>query len=462
MALAACSGSSKAPGADASLDHAAPDAGHDSHVGDSGASDAPSPHDVTTTDETGVKRDATGTDASDAHASMDAPAHHDGVAADSAHETGAADAELDAHADSSKTGHDAHTADAGVDAGPPALRFVGRTLTDGTDPDGNGNCTPAAPCYEWSGTEVLARFTGATAFHLMMSDYGSYFDVYVDGVLQASPIVGSAGQSDYAIATGLTASATHEVSLYKRTEASSNGRTQILGYKFPNGGTLLPPPPPQSRRIEVIGDSITCGYGVLGTNGGCTPDSANEDHDDTYEAITARALDADLYTTASSGRGMYVNIDGSMTDTLPNIYGLALPYGNGPNGLWTSAWSYSAWVPDVVVINLSTNDFLFAGDPGQPFVTAYVAFVKRLRQYYPSAWIFCANGPMLTGTQRTTAGTYIQSVVTTLNDPKIAYFAFDEQSQNAANQGCDGHPNVATDQAMATTLTSTISAALGW
>jgi len=351
--------------------------------------------------------------------------------------------------------------EAGVDAGPPALRYIGRTLTDGTSPDGNGNCTAMTPCYEWSGTQVVARFTGATDFSLSMADYGSYFDVYVDGVLQASPVIGSESQSDYPLASGLTASATHEVSLYKRTEASSNGRTQILGYSFPTGGTLLPPAAPSGRRIEVIGDSISCGYGVLGPDATCTETSAYEDHDDTYGAITARSLDADLYTIASSGRGMYRNNDDTTTGTLPDIYGLTLPYGDGAGGFWLSQWDFTSFIPDVVVIDLGTNDF-YEGDPGTAYETTYVTFLMRVLSDYPNAWIFCTNGPMLSGASYTSAQTYIQSAVATIASPRVTYLAYPTQSQDAGAEGCDGHPKPATQQAMATQLTAAIKTALGW
>jgi len=374
----------------------------------------------------------------------------------------AGDAAFDAHVDAHVDAYVDAPFDSGVDAGPPALRYIGRTLTDGTDPDSNGSCSAATPCYEWSGTQVVARFGGATEIDLTMSDYGSYFDVYVDGaLLTGSPIIGLGTKSVYALATGLDPTKTHEVRLYKRTEASANGRTRILGVSFPNGGALLPPAPAATRRIEVIGDSISCGYGVLGVNGSC--DEGNlppyEDHDDTYGALTARGLGADLYTIASSGRGVSVNIDGTTTGTLPAIYGLALPY--GASGLWTSAWDFSSWTPDAVVIDLGTNDFLFAGDPGQAFVTDYVAFVRRIRQDYPSAYILCTDGPMLAGTQYTQAQTYIQSVVSTVNDPKVAYLAF--PTQLASNgEGCDNHPSATTHQLMATQLATALKAALGW
>jgi lysophospholipase L1-like esterase len=245
------------------------------------------------------------------------------------------------------------------------------------------------------------------------------------------------------------------VSLYKRTEASTVGRTMIQGVTFPNGGTLLSPSAASTRRIEVVGDSISCGYGVLGPDATCTETPAYEDHDDSYGAITARNLSADLHTTASSGLGMYRNDDGTTTGTIPDIYGLTLPYVTSGTA---SSWTFSSWVPDVVVIDLGTNDFA-TGDPGQPYVTAYTAFVRTLRQSYPHAYILCTNGPMLGGTDYTSAQTYIQSVLSTLDDPNVGYLAYPTQT---GAEGCNGHPSIATQAAMATQLTAALKSALAW
>jgi hypothetical protein len=50
--------------------------------------------------------------------------------------------------------------------------------------------------------------------------------------------------------------------LWRRTEANNYAPSQFFGLDF-GGGTLLPMPAP-AHKIEVIGDSITCGYGNEG------------------------------------------------------------------------------------------------------------------------------------------------------------------------------------------------------
>ena len=58
----------------------------------------------------------------------------------------------------------------------------------------------------------------------------------------------------------------HKVTLVKRTEAFVGNTVTFRGFVV-DGQTVLPTPSPTNapRKLEVIGDSITCGYGNVGT-----------------------------------------------------------------------------------------------------------------------------------------------------------------------------------------------------
>ena len=99
------------------------------------------------------------------------------------------------------------------------------------------------------------------------------------------------------IAQGLAAG-THVVELYRRTEASQ-GEAQFLGFDF-GSGKLLSPPAAKARRIELVGDSISCGYGDEGANQSCPFTADTENHYLSYGALAARAVDAELITVAWS------------------------------------------------------------------------------------------------------------------------------------------------------------------
>jgi hypothetical protein len=203
----------------------------------------------------------------------------------------------------------------------PTTRLLGRAM------DANGGAL-----MSWSDSGAETRFTGTNitaSLTLDVSPASVYFDVWVDGTLQSTPIQVVAGTTSYTINCG--SNGTHEVRLIKRTEA---GLGQVVFGGFtPDSGSLQATATPPSRRIEVIGDSITCGYGVLGfadANGNSSDCPANdsngylegplEDSDDSYATLLGQSLSADVSIVAWSGKGVYRNDDGSTTQTVPELY----------------------------------------------------------------------------------------------------------------------------------------------
>jgi lysophospholipase L1-like esterase len=335
------------------------------------------------------------------------------------------------------------------------VRFVARV--DRSD--------PAGPRFAWSGSTILARFTGST-IGVRLGGPANYYDIRIDGALQPSPLATNPAKTDYAIPLAAPlAPGPHELSVFRRTEADYNGSgtTQFLGLLLdPAGGALLPPSPPSSRRLEIVGDSTTTGYGDEGANSSCGFSLATENYDVAYGAVAAREVGADLITIAWSGKGLYRNYAGDKDVTMPVLYGRTLPADSA------STWDYASFVPDAVVINLGSNDFQ-QGDPGQAYVTAYQAFIRRLRQYYPDALIIGAVGPKLSDTQPysgalATARGYVQGVVSTLNaagDSRVTFLEL-PQALPSDGYGCGGHANVATHQRMGDTLAAELKAKLGW
>jgi lysophospholipase L1-like esterase len=329
-------------------------------------------------------------------------------------------------------------------AGTPAPRFVGRVDTSDA----------AGARFAWSGTGVVANFTGSSVAVRLTG--GQQYTVLVDGVLQ--PKLLSTGGSD-SLASGL-AQGTHSVEIYRRTEADQ-GEAQFLGFDFA-GGKLLPPPPAPQRRIEVLGDSISAGYGDEGANMDChfTPDTEN--HYLTYGALAARTLGAELSTVAWSGKGVVCNYGddaSSCSNPMPTYYDRVLP------ARTDSQWRFSDWQPQAVVINLGTNDFSTVSDPSQQeFEQAYGKLLEHIRGVYPEALILATVGPLLNGADLTTARTYINDVVQARNqagDAKVK--SFELTPTNAADgYGCDWHPSLRTHQIMADTLVATLRTELGW
>lgn len=328
-----------------------------------------------------------------------------------------------------------------VDAGPPeAVHFLGRFDTS----------DPAGPRFAYPGSAMVATFTG-TGISVTLTDNGqNFFDVTIDGA--TTTLATGGGKKTYPLATALGAG-THQVAVTKRTE-SFVGIVQFGGFTA-QAGALVPTPFPFARRIEMIGDSITCGYGDVGMGPTCGFTPATENENLAWGAIAAQTLGAMHVAVSYSGRGMERNNDGSTQNPMPDVW--LRTFADDP----TSTWDFKKLTPDAVVINLATNDFA-KGDPGQPFADAYLAFVKTIRAKYPSAFIVCALGTMLGGTELTVARGYVQGVVTASGDAKVSYLEMPTQDCAVDGCGCDYHPSTKTQAKMGAALAAHLKTVAGW
>jgi lysophospholipase L1-like esterase len=329
-----------------------------------------------------------------------------------------------------------------AEADATGVRLIGRA--DWSD--------PAGPRFCWSGTTLVARFSGSSV-GVRLRDSGNFFEVSLDGA-PLPVLAASADQQDYPLAAGLTGGP-HELVLHRRTEAFV-GETQFLGLILAAGGALLPPPPPAARRLEFVGDSITCGYGVEGADQYAPFTPATENHQLAFGALTARALGAEAITIAYSGKGLVRDFGGETGTPMPVLYERVLLERDAP-------WDFTRWTPDAVVINLGTNDF-GAGDPGPGFGDAYRRFLARVRSHHPRAQIVCTLGPVMSREQVARAHGYLAPVLDAARaagDERIAYLEFPVQD-GRLGYGCDWHPSRATNRAMADRLVDELRRLLGW
>lgn len=323
---------------------------------------------------------------------------------------------------------------------PRAVHYVGRfDLRD-----------PTAAVFSFSGSAVLARFSGDAIDADLETNGHDFFTLVLDNGPPMT-IRPPAGRGKRALASGL-GGGTHDVALYKATE-SFVGTAKFHGFAV-SGGALVPSPFPFARRIEIVGDSISCGYGVRGTSGDCsfTPDTESEW--DAWGAIAARTLGAAHTTIAYSGRGVVRNSNGSTSETMAAVFERTLADAAEPK------WDFSSSVPDVVAINLGTNDFAL-GDPGPAFVDAYHALLQSIRRRYPSAHIVCALGTMMTALELGKARAYVNEAIKRMNDPHVTYLELGRPAR-ADGLGCDRHPSAKTQEKMGLALAAHIREAMKW
>ncbi|MBR5371296.1 MAG: SGNH/GDSL hydrolase family protein, partial [Oscillospiraceae bacterium] len=113
--------------------------------------------------------------------------------------------------------------------------------------------------------------------------------------------------------------------------------------------------------------------------------------------------------------------------------------------------------PDLIVINLGTNDATYTGnDPEKQaqFADAYRAFLKAVRRNNPNAHLLCMLGTM-GQTLCAAVSEAVRAYTSETGDSDIRFLAAAEQ-QEADGFGIDWHPSAATHEKAAAVLSDYI------
>ncbi|TNC45944.1 hypothetical protein FHG66_19935 [Rubellimicrobium rubrum] len=321
------------------------------------------------------------------------------------------------------------------------------TLNESVRLVGRFHVEPGRITAEWPGSLIEIRFEGAR-LDVAIHDAGeNNLLVEVDGKLER--LETQPGTHTYTVVNDDKPS-THVVRLIRRTEAAF-GRTELTA--IVTDGRLLPPRG-ERRRLLVVGDSISAGYGVEGLSPDCGFDADLQNQYLTFGAVAARNLDADIITLAVSGAGLVRNYDGSTQRTMAELVYRLLP----------SASTATPLPPaDVVVIHLGTNDFADGSRPAD-FTDAYEALLGEIRATSPTAMIYAAMGPMLRPDDQNAAVVAIEAAVEArrrADDEQIVPIRFGWELK-PEDLGCDWHPSAVAQAHMAAELEWRIRDDIGW
>lgn len=248
-----------------------------------------------------------------------------------------------------------------------AVRIVGRT--DRTASDGSVR-------FDWSGVYAETKLDGR-ALSLRAGDTGkSYFDVFIDGRHSGKFKVASA-DTVITVAEKLSRGI-HSISIRKCTEGET-GITTFREFILPSGGALTAAAP-RRRHIEVIGNSLSAGFGTDSDNprDPFTPETENCNL--AYSTIIPRYFDADYTIIAHSGRGAVRNYGDSVRISRNAMRHKFLQTFDEDT---TVRWSFEGYRPDLVIINLGANDFSTEPHPYRSeFVNAYCEIIDSVRARY--------------------------------------------------------------------------------
>ena len=212
---------------------------------------------------------------------------------------------------------------------------------------------------------------------------------------------------------------------------------------------VIAPATEKSLKIEFIGDSITCGYGVDDSNMQSEFSCEAENAMKSYACVAAELLGAEYSLFSYSGNGIISGYTGDGTrntnELLPRWYescGFSYSSVDGEK-LQDMPWDFSSFVPGIIVINLGTNDnsyCTFHNEAYGEFEDEYLAFLRVIRRCNPHSHIICSLGTMLTEPLP-----YIENAVKRLNDDNISVFRFSTQN-GQLGFGSNWHPSETTQQ----------------
>ncbi len=320
--------------------------------------------------------------------------------------------------------------------------------------------------FTFNGTSASVTIAGdANAANPNNEDNQARIGIYVNGERIIDDMINAAEETYTVFESEIPQDCTVTIVKLSETAMSTAGIKSIEV----DSETGISPTPAKEHFIEFIGDSITCGYGVDDENRDHHFSTKTEDVTKAYAYKTAQNLNADYSMVSISGYGIISGYsDGKKkvsNQTIPQYYDkLGFSYG-AYNGQTPSSvkWDFSSYTPDLIVINLGTNDDSYTltdSDKQMEYCNAYVEFLKEIREHNPDAKILCTLGVMGDRLYQ-----YIELAVYNYTeetgDTNISTMKFDVQSPDDG-YAADWHPTEATHTKAADKLTNEIKALMGW
>ena len=294
-----------------------------------------------------------------------------------------------------------------------SIKLVGRTTMVGN----------YVTC-DWSasGIEFTADCKGTVKLKIK-GDGGQhtcgYFSVYVDGVKQTNRVqVSTSGTKEVTIATGLKAGE-HTFRFLKQTFIK---HAKFTIQSISMNGTLAKEAPAQQKYyMEVIGDSITSGHGILEKNG----NPSSFDATSAYAFLAAETLKSDYSIVSVDGIGV---TKGYQPENMTQVY----PYTNYYS---STTKKYTAdRQANVVVINLGTNDATKSSNTTQ-YIKDVKTLIGQVREVYkdvPIVWIY--------NSMRADYNQYTKTAIDELGGESAGIYMLKFTANTA---GGNGHPSAA-------------------
>ena len=335
----------------------------------------------------------------------------------------------------------------------------------------------------WTGSryEMNVRATNLTVH--IEADYGmqeQWIAVLVCGVLTCRmPLL--RGDNEIIIFRNRNAEETKNVRILKEVQPMpGDGAGYIRLTKIETDGTLKPVAEPACRLV-FVGDSITSGEGAIGAKNEMDWVAQLFSGYDNYAYKTAEALSADYQVVSQSGWGVYCGYNNDIHSNIPGIYDrvCAIETVNG-EGVFGSMepMDFSRFEPDVVVINLGTNDSgacnfeaytdpetgkvyklardesgALNADSAAAFQNAAMAFLSKLRECHPKAHLLWVYGMLGTDMEYSILAA-VERYRTESGDEQVSYCRLPDTTPESVGARC--HPGHLSHERAAETIVTEI------
>lgn len=313
---------------------------------------------------------------------------------------------------------------------------------------------PFKPKVWASGAYVHVKFSGTFCAvkindEMLWGKVLNYLEIKVDD--QPAYRIRLTGKENELVLAKNLPKGNHTVLICKNSEAE-NGYIEFVGFSCDK---LLKPDAKPSRKLEFIGDSITCGAGSDESEVKCeTPGASWHDQHNAYFAYgptTARSLNAQWHLSSVSGIGLMHSCCEKKI-VMPQVFDKVSLAKD------TIAWNFSRYQPDVVTVCLGQNDGI---QDSVKFTAAYISFAKKLRAYYPKAKLVLLSSPMAGEKLKAALVKYINAVTAALGkdgETNIGSYFFAKQSRS----GCGSHPSLTEHKQIAEELTAYLKKEMKW
>ena len=259
------------------------------------------------------------------------------------------------------------------------------------------------PLMIYSASFVRIRFSGAR-LAVVLKNKHVYWEnrmgLIVDGVQSSFLLDESDEEKEYVLFDKSAndrdnAEDVHDILLFKRMDSCHSVR--VCEFITDDEGTLLQAEPLSERKIEVYGDSVSCGEvaEAVWRVGQVDPEHKGEYSNSycSYAWIAARSLNATLHNVSQGGIALRDHTGWFLEPDYPGVEScynkLNYNYNLGP----LTEWDFSQYTPNIVIFAFGQNDnhpvdYMaddYEGAEGQKWRATYKELLEKLMKIYPKA-----------------------------------------------------------------------------